>query len=215
MSAISIIAAAALAAAIATGVAGAEESALPDTVIWTTYGTGSTTYNQAIAIGSVLKTKAGVNLRLLPGKNDISRLAPVRAGKATFSATGSDSIYAQEAIYAFGEADWGPQPVRILLQNLGNACIPILSIAGDLQLSSLADLRGKRVSLVKSSPAVQKSTEAVLAFAGLSYDDVEAVEVSGYGAAGDALIAGTLDATITSSTASMNTKIQAGPRGQQ
>ncbi len=53
----------------------------------------------------------------------------------------------------------------------------------------------------------------MLAYAGMTYDDVEIVEASGYGAAIDALIAGSIDAQITASTSTSNTKIQAGPRG--
>ncbi|MCB1805375.1 MAG: C4-dicarboxylate ABC transporter substrate-binding protein, partial [Candidatus Competibacteraceae bacterium] len=61
---------------------------LPGQLSWTAYGTGSAGYNQAVAIGSALKNQRGIDLRVLPGKNDVSRQVPLRAGKVQFSATG-------------------------------------------------------------------------------------------------------------------------------
>src|SRR5690606_10286073 len=61
---------------------------LPRQIAWTAYDVGSTGYGQAIAIGAALKNERGVTLRVLPGKNDISRLAPLAAGKVDFSAFG-------------------------------------------------------------------------------------------------------------------------------
>ena len=61
---------------------------LPKQMSWTAYGTGSAGYNQAVAIGAALQDAAGVNLRVLPGKNDVSRTEPLRQGRVQFSATG-------------------------------------------------------------------------------------------------------------------------------
>ena len=70
----------AVAGALALAVAGpaAAEFELPSTVALTAYDTGSTGFNQMIAIGGALKDEAGVSLRVLPGKNDIARAAPLR-----------------------------------------------------------------------------------------------------------------------------------------
>ena len=73
--------AAALAALVIPGSASAAEVKLPANMAWTAYNTGTTGYNQSVAIGKSLKDKYGVTLRVVPGKNDISRLTPVKAGK--------------------------------------------------------------------------------------------------------------------------------------
>ena len=44
------------------------------TMAWSAYNLGTTGYNQSVAIGKVLKDHYGVNLRVLPAKNDVSRL---------------------------------------------------------------------------------------------------------------------------------------------
>ena len=85
---------------------------LPKQLAWTAYGTGSAGYNQSVAIGAALQEAAGVNLRVLPGKNDVARTEPLRQGKVQFSATGvGGSFMAQEGVFVFGSENWGPQKV--------------------------------------------------------------------------------------------------------
>ena len=95
--------------------AAAQSIKLPETLTWTAYDVGSGGYNQAVAIGNALKNKLQVNLRVLPGKNDVSRNVPLRDGRVPFSANGVGGSYlAQEGVYEFGARDWGPQAVRSL-----------------------------------------------------------------------------------------------------
>jgi len=86
----------------------AEEVALPRTMAWSAYNLGTTGYNQAVAIGKVLKDKHGVNLRVIPGKNDISRLLPLKKGRVQFTATGVATYFAQEGMFQFAHRNWGP-----------------------------------------------------------------------------------------------------------
>ena len=58
----------------------AQDSGLPRTMAWSAYNLGTTGYNQAVAIGKVLRQHHGVTLRVLPGKNDVSRLQPLVKG---------------------------------------------------------------------------------------------------------------------------------------
>ena len=55
------------------------EPNFPRTMSWSAYNLGTTGYNQAVAIGKALKDNYDVNLRVLPGKNDVSRLLPSTA----------------------------------------------------------------------------------------------------------------------------------------
>ncbi len=72
----------------------AGEVKLPPTLAWSAYNTGTTGYNQSVAIGKALKDKYGVSLRVVPGKNDISRLTPLRKGKVQFVANGGATYFA-------------------------------------------------------------------------------------------------------------------------
>ena len=123
-----------LAAAIclASGPLLAQEADLPKQLTWTAYGTGSAGYNQSVAIGAALQEATGVNLRVLPGKNDIARTEPLRQGKVQFSANGvGGSFMAQEGVFQFGAENWGPQPVRVLAANNGGTVGLSLAVAAE------------------------------------------------------------------------------------
>jgi len=196
------------------GAAGAADLMLPNQIAWTAYDTGSAGYNQSVAIGSALKAAAGVDLRVLPGKNDVARSEPLRQGKVQFSATGvGGSFMAQEGAFEFGNPSWGPQPVRVLLANNGGAINLAVGVAGDIGVQDYADLKGKRVAWVKGAPALNVNTTAYLAYGGLTWDDVEKVEFGGFGDSWKGLINGQVDAAFASTNSGMAYEAAAGPRG--
>jgi hypothetical protein len=144
---------AAILLAAASAPAAAQSTKLPETLTWTAYDVGSGGYNQAVAIGNALKNKLGVNLRVLPGKNDVSRNIPLRDGKVPFSANGVGGSYlAQEGVFEFGARDWGPQAVRSLVLNNSDALLTIVT-AKDAGIKTAADLKGKRVAWVVGAPS--------------------------------------------------------------
>ena len=204
-----------LALAGATAIsAHAQELNLPGQIAWTAYDTGSAGYNQSVAVGAALKNKAGTNLRVLPGKNDVARTEPLRQGKVQFSATGvGGSFMAQEGAFEFGTKRWGPQAVRVLLANNGGAINLAVGVAGDLGVESYADLKGKRVAYVKGAPALNVNTEAYLACGGLTWDDVERVEFGGFGDSWRGLISGQVDAAFASTNSGMAYEAASSPRG--
>jgi uncharacterized protein len=186
---------------------------LPETLAWTAYDVGSGGYNQAVAIGNALKNKYGVNLRVLPGKNDVSRNIPLRDGKVPFSANGVGGSYlAQEGLYEFGARDWGPQAVRSLLLNNSDALLTIVT-AKDANIVTAKDFKGKRVAWVVGAPSLNQNITALLAFAGLTWNDVQKVEFGGFGQAMDGIINNQVDAAFSSTISGQAYKIASSPRG--
>ena len=57
-----------------------------------------------------------------------------------------------------------------------------VATAKDANIRSLKDLKGKRVAFVKGAASLENSMRGMLAFAGLTWDDVIKVEVPGYAA---------------------------------
>ena len=190
----------------------AEAGGIPRKTTWTAYGTTSTGYAQAVAIGNMLKKHYDTNMRVIPGKNDISRMAPLRDNKADYCACGIASYFGQEGVFIFAHKDWGPQPIRLLMTNLGSFGLS-LATAGDVGIKTMADLKGKRISYVRGAPALNWNVAAHLAFAGLTWDDVEKVTVSGYAASFDAIINGQSDAAFASTVSPSPKKLAASPRG--
>lgn len=155
--------------AVTSNSVSAADIELPDTVIWSSYPTGTTAYSQAVAIGSVLQNEYGVKLRVIPGRNDIARFFPIRQGRAHFAATGNSDVYfAQEAVFDFGSKSWGPQPVRATVRNVPDGCAYTFVTTEDSGIQSASDLKGKRVVYVHGSPSLNFASEGLLAYAGLT-----------------------------------------------
>jgi len=188
---------------------------LPDTLAWTAYDVGSGGYNQAVAIGNALKSKANVNLRVLPGKNDVSRNLPLREDKVHFSANGVGGSYlAQEGLDDFGAKEWGPQRLRMLLLNNSDQLLTITT-AKDAGIKTMADLKGKRVAWVVGAPSLNQNITALLAFANLTWNDVQKVEFGGFGAAMTGMINNQVDAAFASSISGPLYQLASSPRGIQ
>ena len=193
--------------------AAAAEVELPGTLVMTAYDVGSSGYSQMVGLGSILKNNYGTNVRVLPGKNDVSRLGPVKAGRAQFTATGSDSVYAQEAVFTFGSREWGPQPLRVHALSLGKGAAVGMVTPGDKSIETIGDIRGKRVAWIRGAPALNKAVESMMACAGVTWDDVEKVEFGGHGPAVDGFINNEVDALNNATFSALNKKIEASPRG--
>ncbi|MCA8929808.1 MAG: TAXI family TRAP transporter solute-binding subunit [Alphaproteobacteria bacterium] len=191
----------------------AAEVKLPGTLVVTAYDVGSSGYSQMVGLGSILKNNYGTNVRVLPGKNDVSRLGPVKAKRAQFTATGSDSVYAQEAVFTFGSREWGPQPLRVHALALGNGAAVGMVTPGDKSIKEIGDIRGKRVAWIRGAPALNKAVESMMACAGVTWDDVEKVEFGGHGPAVDGFINNEVDALNNATFSALNKKIEASPRG--
>jgi TRAP transporter TAXI family solute receptor len=195
------------------GSAAAQEAKLPNPLAWTAYDVGSAGYNQSVAIGKALKDAHGVDLRVLPGKNDISRQVPLREKKVDFSATGVGAAYlAQEGVFEFGAKDWGPQPVRVLLAANSDSNLSV-GVANDLGIKTIADLKGKRVAWVVGSPSLNENVTAILAFGGLTWADVKKVEFPGFGQSWDGIKANQVDAAFAQTSSGKAFEVASSPRG--
>jgi len=185
----------------------------PKTVAWSAYQTGTGGYSQAVAIGNILQRKYQTNLRVIPGRNDVSRLATLRAGRVHFSAGGSEAIYAQEGILNFASKIWGPQPIRVLMSNYSDSCSYTLVTATDANIRSVSDIKGKRVTFVQGAPSLNNAMAALLSYANLTWDDVTRVEVGGYNASADAVVNNRADVVGGACNSPPFLRIEASPRG--
>jgi TRAP transporter TAXI family solute receptor len=209
---LSLPAIAALMLAVTCGPVAAQETKLPKSMTMSAYDTGSSGFNMAVAVGKMLKEKHDVDLRVLPGGNDIARLAPVKAGRAQASAMGVGGYFAQEGVFEFGVREWGPQALQVMLAS--TSCNGLsLGVAKDAGVKEIKDLKGKRVGFVVGSPALNQNALAVLAYAGLARADVKIVEFSNYGAMWKGLVNNEADAAFASTISGQAREVDASPRG--
>ncbi len=193
-------------------VATASAADLPKSLIWTAYGTTSSGYAQSVAMGNMLKNEFGTSIRVLPGKNDISRMTPLKVGKADYCVCGIASYFGQEGVMQFASTTWGPQPLRVLMTSKGSFGLG-MAIAGDAGISTPEDLRGKKVAFVRGADALNIGAEAMLAYAGLTWNDVVKVEFPGFKDSIDGVINGQADAAFSSTVSPHLKRLAASPRG--
>lgn len=198
--------------ALSAGAAFGADVKLPNQISWTAYGTTSSGYAQSVGIGQMLKKNYGTGLRVIPGKNDVSRMVPLRSGQSPICACGVAAYMAAEGTHMFGTKKWGPMRLYSLFNNIGNTGFQLV-VAGDAGIKTPADLKGKRVTWVKGAPALNINTAGVLAFGGLTWDDVKKVVVPGWKQSAEAVINGQADATFGSTVSGAYNKLAASPRG--
>jgi TRAP transporter TAXI family solute receptor len=201
-------------AAFAVGAASATaaEVNLPKQISWTAYGTTSSGYAQSVGLGQMMQKNYGSSLRIIPGKNDVSRMVPLRSGQTPLCACGIAAYLAAEGVYMFGTKKWGPMKLYNLFNNLGDNGYQLVA-AGDAGIKTAADLRGKRVTWVKGAPALNINASGHLAMGGLTWDDVKKVVVPGWKQSAEAVINGQADATFGSTVSGAYNKLAASPRG--
>lgn len=198
------------AALLAAGSAGAQEITLPDTMMWSAYDVGSSGYTEASAVADAMMKEYGTRIRIMPSGTSIGRLLPLKTGRVQYGWLANEVYFATEAIYDFAAREWGPQDLRVLL---GRPAGFGLGCAADAGIESIADIAGKRVSRIQANPSVNIKVEAILAFAGLTWDDVEVVDVPSYGAALRGVVEGSNDCAGGVPTAGIFRELEASSRG--
>lgn len=201
-----------LSVALGSGTALAGEVKLPGQISWTAYGTTSSGYAQSVGIGQMLKKNYNAGLRIIPGKNDVSRMVPLRNGQSPLCACGIAAYFAQEGVFMFATKKWGPMKLYNIFNNIGNNGQQAV-VAGDAGIKTIKDVKGKRVTWIKGAPALNMNMTGFLAFAGLTWNDVNKVVVPGWKQSADAVINGQADVTWGSTVSSAYNKLAASPRG--
>ena len=200
------------AALVASAPALADDVKLPPTMAVTAYDTGTAGFNIAVGVGKMMKDKYSTDVRVLPAGNDVARLAPLRAKRAVMSAMGSGTYFAQEGVFEFGAREWGPQALQLLLSSV-DCNAGSLGVAADAGVKKIGDLKGKRVGFVVGSPALNQNSLAVLAFGGLTQNDVKIVEFASYGAMWKGLINNDTDAAFGTTITGPAKEAETSPRG--
>ena len=190
----------------------AETITLPKVMAWSAYNLGTTGYNQAVGISKMLKDRHRVTLRVIPGKNDISRLLPLRVDRVQFSANGVSTYFAQEGTFQFAAPRWGPLPVRLVMMSYGLSNQAV-AVSANSTIYSANDLKNKRIAYVRGSPAVNVSIEAMLACGGLSWSDVNRIDFPGYGAMWNGIVEGHVDLAYAATVSGPSRKLEASPKG--
>lgn len=182
----------------------------PDIVKLATYDIGATGYVMYGFLGEAISEKFKTKLRALPIGTDIARMIPVQNKQVEFCGQGGDVYFAAEGLDRYADKKWGPQPLRVvwLARQPGHVGI----VRGDSGIKKCSDLKGKRVPWIPGS-VFNTFHEGLLAFGNLTWNDVQKVQVSGFGAMLKALVDGKIDVAMAAITVPPAYELQASPHG--
>lgn len=174
------------------GASEANVGGLPDTMVWSAYSLGSGSYNDTSGIADAISSAYGTQIRLLPADTGIARLKRLTDGTADFAVLGDEYVFSSEGTFDFAEKGRGPQDLRFVW---GPPTPLGLAVNGKSNTKTISDLKGKKVPRVLASDSVNQKMEAYLAYGGLTWNDVDAIDIS-YSDQANAFKAGQFDAII-------------------
>lgn len=201
---------AALCGLMTWGAFAASAQDLPQTMVWTSYDVGSAGYAEASAIADAFGKEFGTRVRIQPSGSGIGRLQPLLQGRADYAFLATEAFFVAEGAFDFATPDWGPRELRAVA---GRPAGITLIAAGDAGIDTVEDARGKRIAFVAGNPSVNVKCEAILAFGGLTLDDVEVITFPTYAAAMSSMTRNESDATCTTPTTSQLYELAESPRG--
>lgn len=193
--------------------AASAQTALPNlasTMIWSTYDVGSTGYVEASAIADAFGKKFGSRVRLQPSGSAIGRVKPLTDGRVSHAWLANELFFSVEGLHEYCAPDWGPQNLRTLLGRTNAFSVVATKVSG---VKEPKDLKGKRFAIARANSSVNIKVEPILAFAGLTWDDVELVEFPSYGATMKGLIEGKADCAGVAPAAATLRELEASPNG--
>lgn len=169
---------------------------LAEQTVWSTHPVGTGSYNDVAAIANAFTNDHGLQVRLLSSDTGIGRIGPIITGTAQLGRSSVEYYYAFEAEDEYCNEIWGPQPMRLLWTPGGNYGILVRQDSG---ITDVEELEGKRVPNVIGNPAVNRNIQALLAYGGLTFDDVKLVDI-GYSEQADGIKTGHLDVMFENPT---------------
>ena len=183
---------------------------LPKTMVWSSYEIGASGYSEASAVAEGMMKKYNIRVRLQPSGTSIGRLLSLKRKRVSVGFLGSEAYFASEGIYDFASKKWGPQDIRIIL---GRPNTFGIIVAGNSDIKTIADLKGKKVAYVTANPSLNVKVEGIMTLANLTWDDVEPKVYPGFTPTIKAVQNGRLDAAGAVPTGSAVYELAASKKG--
>jgi TRAP transporter TAXI family solute receptor len=162
-----------------------------------TGGTAGVYYPLGVAISKVLTDKVpGTRPSVQATKGSVENLNLIQGGKGEIAFTLGDSLAAAVA----GSADAGFKAPLDNVQTLGAIYPNYVQIVASQEsgIKTLADLKGKRLSVGAPKSGTELNARAILAAAGMSYDDLGKVEYLDFAQSVELMKNRQIDATLQS-----------------
>ena len=157
-----------------------------------TGGTAGTYYAYGGVLGNQIKTAAGINVNVVSTDGSKANILGIHSGTYQLGTVQSDVMaYAAAGTRSF-EKEGKIDSFRVIGGLYAEA---VQLITMDSSIKSVADLKGKKVSIGASGSGVYFNAVDILAAAGLSESDIQA-QYQSFGDSADALKDGKIDAAF-------------------
>lgn len=161
--------------------------------------------------GSVMQQMTGVRVRVLPENVQPLQVRWVKEGRVDMCFT-NEALYADATMARAGYSEAGPFQSRYIWQftttNYG------FMVRGDSPIKTLYDIKpNMKVGQPIFSPAMMLGTEASLAWANLSKEDVQLRPFGNYGAYVRSVVEGRTDVVFCSPISGVTFEVEGSPRG--
>jgi len=189
------------------------EFEFPKMLGWSTGSTGGANYAMACRIAPFMEKVFGVPVRVIPSDNRKAMFGALREGKAqiAFGHTTVDiSLMVAGADY-WADEGWGPQKLTdIWFRDIYHYT---MLVRGDSDIQTVKDLKGKKIAMRIGVLGDRIAVEAILAFGGLTMDDVEIVPTASWSSGPRDVVEGRADATWMCPRSSISYEVQGAPCG--
>jgi len=206
---------AALLAASPMAASAQETPPKPDLITIAGYGPGSSTFITVGGWSEGVQKKFGTKIRMNAMGSGKARMAAIRGSAVDTAVNGYDVLFAQEGMYGYSAPEWGPQSLRLVYQCevAHHTSLLISQSAWEDGVKTAADLKGRKIGVTPGIPDIEIQAEGTLAFADLTWEDVEVIDSGSYGALRQMLLDGSVDAAFISSISKEALQMEASPRG--
>ncbi|MCB1618303.1 MAG: ABC transporter substrate-binding protein, partial [Pseudomonadales bacterium] len=170
-------------------------------------------HSLAVAWTSKFQQATGARVAVKPAPNGFARGLWLNTDEGRLALVQASDYFDQmDAAQGYASAKGGPSDTRLIHMNMVTPWSYM--VRGDSSLKSFDDVgKGTRIAFTKSSSFLVSGIKALLAYRGLTLDDVEVVEVGNYGANTAVVVEGRADVTFTSPLSGTSVKAEAGPNG--
>ncbi|MFC1945156.1 TAXI family TRAP transporter solute-binding subunit [Chloroflexota bacterium] len=149
---------------------------LPENLALTTYDIGGGSHLVTAANAEAIFRVLGQRVRIIPASSDAARVYPLTTGDAQFMmVTSGVAVSALQGTGStFSKSEWGPQPMRAAW--FANRSTAGWAVKPDSDIQSFADVKGKKIAINIGSGTSTLVAKALLAYAGLTEDDIEWIQ---------------------------------------
>jgi hypothetical protein len=186
---------------------------VPKSVFGGSYEVGSAVFRLVNPWLDAVSRTYGITTRIVPSATDVGRQILLRNNVVDITGGGTEAYLSSQGLFAFANYEWGPRPIQSAWFGLrmdGNGLI----VAADSGIKKIADLKGKRVGWYPGQDLVNYAlTPSVLAFAGLTWDDVKKVNVHSITGGVQAIMTGNVDAAYGSTIGGYARELEASSHG--